>query len=249
MGGMPVAAKVGLGVLGGALLGSKSKSSRPKIKTESSLTPEQQALAYEIYKYLQPHIGEGAEPYTGEFVAQPSPAEELGLRRLSEYLQEQWTPAKREELFQEIYAKPTIREVQEEILPLVREAYAGAGTYWGSPRARAEERVLSTLAAELARRRGEFELLAREMPLRQAQAAMQLGSLPRLLQQLELEKRYQEFIRTRPEVSPYLQAALAYIGTPMLAAYGVPAKPSLAEQLLGYGAQLGSAYILGSLLK
>jgi len=51
-----------------------------------------------------------------------------------------------------------------------------------------------------------------ETPLRQAQAAMMMGSLPRSLEQARRDAAYEEFLRTLPENSRAMELALRYLG-------------------------------------
>jgi hypothetical protein len=50
------------------------------------------------------------------------------------------------------------------------------------------------------------------IPLQKAVAGQEYGALPRTLQQAGLDAKMEEFLRTLPENSPYLQIALNYLG-------------------------------------
>jgi hypothetical protein len=51
-----------------------------------------------------------------------------------------------------------------------------------------------------------------ELPLRQARAGIELGALPRTLEQARLTADYEEFLRTQAETNPMLAQMLQYLG-------------------------------------
>lgn len=103
------------------------------------------------------------------------------------------------------------------------------------------------LASELFRG-SELNLAAREQLFNEAlnqvrttaDLAALLGQLGGQQQQLETEDlraRYQEWLRTRPENSPYLELAMRFLGEPMMAYYQPAAQLDPLAQLLQVGAQ------------
>jgi hypothetical protein len=164
-----------------------------------------------------------------------------------------------EEYFQTSIADPTRYAFEEEVRPAIKESYAGPGTYWSGARAEEEAKKHSEMEMGLAAIRGELGHQARQLalqaigpaneflklPMEQqiAQLAsvgtyMEAAALPRLIKQHALDIAYQEFIRTRPENQPYLQAMLSMLGIPMMGTYGVEEQP-------GPGAQVGN--LIGSI--
>ncbi len=157
---------------------------------------------------------------------------------------------------------PLFRSFKEDIIPEIEGAYAG--NYWGTPRAEAttdawvdfEENMSSVLsnlvyadeqtrigleesandrqlaAAGLA---GEFAGLEENIRTGRINAAMTMGSLPRLLMQAQLDADYNEWIRTRPEYSPVIQQALAFLGTQGLTAVVEPGQESALGGIIGAG--------------
>ena len=82
----------------------------------------------------------------------------------------------------------------------------------------------------------------------QLEAARLSGALAGQQYQIEqdaLTRAYQEWLRTRPESSPYLQMAFQFLGIPMMAAYQPPAYISPWAQALGLFGNLTSAWLQG----
>jgi len=145
----------------------KSKKKEPEIISTSSLTPEQNALSKAISGYLEPLIGQGVTPYTGQVVAGQTPEELTALQGLRDKVAADPTlinayqrylsgepsttisPEATEEYFQKEIFDPTIRRYREEILPLMGEQYIGSGTYWGNARAEAQRKALRDVAEDL----------------------------------------------------------------------------------------------------
>lgn len=68
--------------------------------------------------------------------------------------------------------------------------------------------------------------------LQMVQASQQFGALPRLLQQAQLDADFQEFLRTRPELSPVIQQALQFLGIQTTGQYMQP-NPGFINELTG----------------
>lgn len=109
-------------------------------------------------------------------------------------------------------AAPTRRTFAEETAPAIREEFAGPGTYWGTAR-----------AGKVTGERGRMET-----GLVEQRARMVEGALNRALQatgpalsaqQTSIQLALEEYIRKNPGMSEALQAALNYLGIPMLATY------------------------------
>ena len=67
----------------------------------------------------------------------------------------QITPETTEEYYQQAVKAPMMKEWQETVEPMIREAYAGPG-YWGSARAGAQAKGAETLATTLGAKRAEL---------------------------------------------------------------------------------------------
>ena len=116
------------------------------------------------------------------------------------------------EAFETGVAQPTRRTFEEETAPAIREEFAGPGTYWGTAR-----------AGKVTGERGRMETGLVEQRARMVEGALQRAlqaTGPALsAQQSAIQLAFQDYIRKNPGMSEALQAALNYLGIPMLATY------------------------------
>jgi len=165
-----------------------------------------------------------------------------------------WLPSREamERYWREALVEPVMKEYRETLLPELRGSFRHA--FWGSERLAAErelaEDVAARLAAERARLAWQEEMARREaleraferqleasrwlaaLPVAAAEEEARLGALERAIREADLERRMREWLRTRPEHSPYLQAALSYLRTMPVSYYFPPPSP---WEALGYG--------------
>jgi len=138
------------------------------------------------------------------------------------------------EAFQTGVAQPARRTFEQETAPAIREEFAGPGTFWGTARAgevTGERANMETGLVEQSARmvEGALEralaatptaLNAQQYPMTTALTARQGAVSPALnAQQISIQTALQEYARNNPGASEALQAALSYLGIPMLAAY------------------------------
>lgn len=101
-------------------------------------------------------------------------------------------------------------------------------------------------AALAAREQALREALGRaETQLQAAQLAGQLGGQQYQIEQSALDRAYQEWLRTQPESSPWLQMAFQFLGVPMLAAYQPPMQVSPWAQAAGMFTNLLTGWLAG----
>ncbi len=185
------------------------------------------------------------------------------------------SPELTEQYFTEGIYNPMFRSMQEDIIPEIEGAYAG--NYWGTPRASAtsdawvgfEEDMTSVLSEliyadeqtrigleESAADRqlsaagvaGSMAELEENIKTGRIEGAMTYGSLPRLLMQAELDARYNEWLRTRPEYNPIIEQALAFMGIESLEAYVIEGQDSAWGSILGSALGIGAVVATGGLL-
>jgi len=65
-----------------------------------------------------------------------------------------------------------------------------------------------------------------------------MGETARQAEQLGLDRQYSEWLRTRPENSPYLQAALNFMGLPTTASYVIPGQQGIGSDLISLAPQI-----------
>jgi hypothetical protein len=146
-----------------------------------------------------------------------------------------------QQMFDQSVARPAIQQFQEITRPGIIEENVGNGTLWSSMRANAEAKAASDLESNLAGQKSQLlyqdELSRRDLAESGAnraaglmptalqnqsniyQQAIQQGSIEQQIDQFGLTAAYQEWQRTRPENTPYLQMALNYLNTPTEMAY------------------------------
>ena len=109
-------------------------------------------------------------------------------------------------------AAPTRRTFAEETAPAIREEFAGPGTFWGTAR-----------AGKVTGERGRMETGLVEQRARMTEGALQRAlqaTGPALTaQQTAIQSAFEDYMRRNPSMSEALQAALNYLGIPMLATY------------------------------
>lgn len=149
-------------MLGGSLL-SGMGSKDPEMRQAPTLTPEQQALLKKIIGEIEPHIGKGVEPYPGTTV----PSEQFlqdyysgatGIGKdplyakaglaLEKGLAGAPDEAAAKEHWEDVFYKPAMTRLKQDILPQLREDYAGLGGYDSGGRRRAETRAAGRVATE-----------------------------------------------------------------------------------------------------
>lgn len=186
------------------------------------------------------------------------------------------SPEITKERFEKTVRNPLLRTFDEEIAPRISEGFAGRGATFSSRRGDANRKALEglqanmaseladmnyrnqALRAQLAESATERQLASVGMGqqfagrnLARAGALMQAAAPFQQQEQEKLSGKYQEFLRTRSETSPYLNAALAFTGQPHMSTYYQEASPgfdwgSLLNTGIGAGAMLGGAYLGGA---
>lgn len=181
-----------------------------------SLTPSQTGLSNALVAALQNLVAGagagGAGGFRAEYAAPFSPYGGAVGGALENALLTALSGEVPTRAFETGVAAPTRRTFEEERAPAIREEFAGPGTYWGTAR-----------AGKVTGERGRMET-----GLVEQRARMVEGGLQRALQatgpalgaqQTAIQMAFQDYIRRNPAASEALQAALSYLGVPMLATY------------------------------
>jgi len=190
--------------------------------TQASTTP---STPSPIDQYISEMQGEGYKPlwqqpatgYTGQMTAGWQPEQE---RALTQY-QEAYAPlsaiaagpsSPEYQKQMDIMAAPLRRILTEQMLPAMREQYGAQGLGLSTP----------LMQQELQSRTGVEENIAAAMQQRQMQALQQMPQVTQAYaaqagakqtaEQTALTNKYNEWLRTRPEYSPWLQTLMTYLG-------------------------------------
>ena len=128
-----------------------------------------------------------------------------------------------EEYFQASIAGPAREQFYTETAPAIREEFAGPGTYWGTARAGEVTGEAGKMERNLAAIRGDLGYKAQLMALNAVGTSLEAQQNAQRLAQQEYLNRlaiaFKDYTRTHPEMTDALQAALSYLGIPMLATY------------------------------
>ena len=179
-----------------------------------SLTPSQQELSSSLINALQDLLAQsgGAGGFKAEYAKPFNPYGGAVGSALQSALLTALSGKFPEEAFATGIAQPTRRAFAEETAPAIREEFAGPGTFWGTAR-----------AGKVTGERARMETGLVEQRARMAEGALQRAlqaTGPALnAQQTAIQMAFQDYIRRNPAVTEALQAALGYLGIPMLATY------------------------------
>lgn len=171
---------------------------KSKVVTQPVVDPTKQKVAHPLSTYLAGQVGKGATPYGGDLYA---PMEDyLPKSSYSEFLS-----MKPSEWFEEAIATPEMKRFKEEMLPEIREGYAGS--LRGSGRFRAEEAGIEDFSEYLTAKRTE------SIP-QIATQQLSYASALKAQRDADYTKQYKEWMRTLPEYNPNLDRALSFLGKP-----------------------------------
>jgi len=247
--------------------------------TFSTMSPMQSKVSRAVGKELLGNIGQPTEPYPGEMIAPMIP--ELDALRggfdlavaqaqsVSDNIDQavfglfnSISPEVTLDLFEKGVQTPMLRTFQQEIAPMIKEQYAGAGQggFFSSKRgdefSRQLGNVQTNLTSQLAGWQRENQLLEAQRSLQIPGALQQLQQMPyqnlsmqqqflapyQIYEQTLKDAEYQEWLRQQPQNSPYMQLAMSYLGVPMVGASQTsPWATQLTSSLIGAGGQVGGA--------
>jgi len=201
--------------------GGKKNEWQDIIGTMPSTTGEQAAVSTPLSEYLAEALaGLGEGEATFEDWSKGNVPDvfggQLGKQAMGVY-SEAMEGAFPEQYFKEAIYNPTMTEWQQDIMPSIKESYVGTGAITGTEVGDRIAREAGRLQQGLVGTRAE---LAQQQKARGLQAA---GEYTQAYQQ-NLALAYDDYIKRNPAASELLQAALAYLNIPMMAAYQKPAE-------------------------
>lgn len=140
----------------------------------------------------------------------------------------QISPEQTQRYFEETVQRPMM-EQQEQRQAETADQFAGPGTYWGGARADAQRETAQDFQNQMSQQladmqyqdqqaRRELQESAADRALQsQSQLSQQLAQMGSEQQQVEqrgLEQMYEDFVRTRPENQPYMDAVMQMLQIP-----------------------------------
>ena len=215
-------------------IGSGGSKSSQYSSSITRLPEYTQSVGGSFADWLQSQFGTeglaGATPYTGKLTAGLSEGEQAVIDQLMAYYPTATgafqqvasiSPEELEERWKTQYYDPAMKIWSEVTEPAIREAYGGPGGYYSSERQRAQVQSAEDLATEMAASRSEYmteaENRALEAIMSQAEYAgtvADVSSAQREVEQASLTAQYDEWLRTQPENSPYIEYIISLLNIP-----------------------------------
>lgn len=172
------------------------------------------------------------------------------------------SPEATQRYFEQNVQQP-MQEQLENTQDEIGEQYAGSGTYWGSARARAQQEATQDTQDEMSRQLSELQRQDRQLQADLSESAAEramgaaqaygsqqtdlartlsdMGAQQQQLTQRGLEQAYQDYVRTRPEEQPYMDAVMQMLQVPTQhVAYQEGQRGALPDL-----AQLASTFMMG----
>lgn len=220
---------------------------KTETKLESTLTPQQKRVQSKLGTYLLPQIGKGLPGYSGTLNAQlPSEYQES-----ENYLQDVMNGKYSSKDYLEPYFKaniqdPLMKSWREDILPEIGGVAGKGGYFYGSGRESLERKSSEDLLNELGKQRTSLFYQANEAErTRQQAAAGQLltSSMGETaVEQGNLTRTQEEWLRTQPEYNHMLQMIMGYLGQNYMAPMTTQTGPGLINSALtAFAGGVGSA--------
>lgn len=168
-----------------------------EVKTKTIEDPTKTAVSGPLSQYLSSRIGQGLPKYSEELT---TPLDPGAVSSFKDFL-----ALDAGEFFQEKVAAPATRRFKEDLLPVVREGFAG--NLRGSGRIGTEFGLTEDLSVRLADMQGKFEL---ELP----KAQFELASARKAQLDHDVQVRYKAWLQTLPEFNPVINQAMQFLGVP-----------------------------------
>lgn len=170
------------------------KKRDPNIVTKEVVDHAKAPVGNALSAYLKGQIGKGVDPYTGPLAPDIDP--ELN-NRYSEFI-----GLNSRDFFDKNVRGPATRRYTEDVLPVLREGYAGS--LRGSGRFRSEEDSLNRFSSDLAGLEADVAL---QLPESQFRVATNFFAM----RDLGIQRGIEKYIRELPQNNPALQQALGFL--------------------------------------
>lgn len=167
---------------------------RPEMQRHVEIDEKKEAVASPLSSFLAGEVGQGVARHKGNILSDFS---EAGKMRANEFMS-----MDADNFFTEKIQNPALQTFREDMLPLVREEFAGSLS--GSGRFRTEEEAASRFTRGLAETRANFEM---NLP----QAQFKMAKEMKLEADKEAVAQYQDWVRSLPQYNPVLGQAMKFL--------------------------------------
>ena len=216
-----------------------------EMKQESAFTPEQEKIMSQLSSLVSGGIGKEGQAYTGEVTPEVTAQQAQASNVLSSLLgQMNIAPTDSTARYNELKTN-TINELKNEILPEVGDSFVGSGNFWSSGRTGAQGKAVGEATSNLAKQREQMYQSDRQNTLN---TAGQMGSLAQALNSFGSQQQqfgYQDWLRTRPENSPYNELGMSLLQTPALTQYYEEGKEGALPALIGAAGKIAAGMATG----
>jgi hypothetical protein len=212
------------------------------IETTSTMSPQQQKLMKQLYPYLSERIGQGLPAWEGDWTVPISEEEQYGLGQYKEAISG-LTPGETQDWYNKYIAPGELSYMRKTIVPGIKESMVGGGLLRSTDTGKQVGEAWTAFGEGQLGRMGEAIMSERERATSALPGYMEAASLKRTIEQEDLNRRINEFVRTTPELSPILNTVMQYLGIDTTAAYYNPGQEGLLATLAPAAAQaIGSYY-------
>lgn len=204
---------------------------KPKMETKVVEDPYKTAVSGPLSSFLSQQVGRGLPKYEGELAP---PIDPNLTNRYNEFL-----GLNANDLFTKYVETPQTESFRRDFLPVLQEGYAGS--LRGSGRYRSEEDAVNRFSEHLAGLRYKANL---EVPEKQMAMAKEYYNM----QDLKVQRDYQNWWQSLPENNPALEQALRFLsadsGYTVLSALN-PGTKGIAGDLIKAGATIAATAVGG----
>lgn len=186
--------------------------------------PLKKKVASPLSEYLASKVGTGVPGYQGSLAPNavgaidPTEFGQDAQNRYSEFMK-----LDAGDWFDKNIGQPETERFKSEMLPVIREGYAGS--LRGSGRFRGEEAGINQFSKELLQKRGEVEMTLPQLQFGMASERFKAESedkyrsyLTRVSEweqkDIKIQREYKDWIKSLPEFNPVLDKALGFLGGP-----------------------------------
>jgi len=199
-----------------------------EMKKISTLSPEQQELMKKVSAFTEPRIGEGLPAWEGDWTIPQTEEEKWGMGRYREAV-EGMDPEAVSDCYMKYIAPGEQKYLEEVSIPTFKESMVPGGTLRGTGTERGIADIISKFGTGQLGRIGGTIMEERTAGRAALPGYMEAAALPRMIEQEELNREIQEFVRTTPELNPILNLVMQIMNVGTQAAFY---QPSLLETIL-----------------